>query len=250
MILIDDRAGSGHLHSPISARGIPATLTRLDFADVAFDGSGPQGSCAVGIELKRLDDLINSFQTRRFQAHQLPGMLQNYQRSILLVEGIYREAADGLIERGMLFGTRMNWLPHRSRMTYQRLEAGLHTLQFCAGVTVLKTRDTEHTIAEILRLYHWWQKPWGKHDSHKSAEKLLQVAGSQLLDPWFNRRRTPVEEVAMRVPGLGVKRVGDVARAFRSVRRMAWANEAAWRGVAGIGPKLAQKAVAYFKEER
>lgn len=250
MIHLDSRIGSVHLLDPLLALGLPAEETTLDFADIAFKGNGPSAECAVGIELKRVDDLIGSLSTQRFQVHQLPGLLKSYQWPILLVEGEYREAADGLLEKGVQFGGRTNWLRHRSSMTYARLEGTLTTLMFACGFRIIKTRNTEETVAEIARLYRWWQKPWDAHQSHHVGSKGGPVIEGQMLrDPWFNRDRYFVEAVAYQVPGLGPKRAIAAAKHFRSVRKMAWAPEKEWAKIPGVGKVLAAQARAAFIKE-
>jgi len=250
MIHLDSRIGSKHLLAPLQALGLPAETTTLEYGDIAFGGLGASGECAVGIEVKRLDDLVGSLSTKRFQVHQLPGLLAAYQWPILLVEGQYRESSDGLIEKGVQFGHRLNWLRHRSSMTYARLEGTLTTLMFACGFRIIKTRDTEETVAEVARLYRWWQKPWDAHQSHHVGSKGGPVLEGQLLrDPWFNRDRYFVEAVAYQVPGLGPKRAVAAAKHFRSVRRMAWAPEKEWTKVPGVGKVLAAQARAAFIKE-
>lgn len=250
MIHIDTRIGSRHLVAPLELRGLPVTQDTMEFGDIAFGGHDADGDTSVGIELKKLDDLINSLTTKRFQAHQLPGMLRTYPWPILIIEGLYRESSDGLIEKGVLFGPRLNWMRHRSSMTYQRLEGTLYTLTFATGVSVLKTRDHDHTVAEIARLYHWWSKPWEAHQSHKVSQKSAPALNQKaILDPWFNRDRYFPELVAMQIPSLGTKRAIAAARHFRSARRMTWASTKAWEEVPGVGKVLAQRAAEICRKE-
>ncbi len=250
MIHIDDRKGSQHLAPLLEARGLPVDLARMEFGDAAFNGSGPGGEASIGIELKKLDDLIGSLVTKRFQAHQLPGMLGLYRFPILIVEGMYREAPDGLIERGVRYGSRLNWMRHRSFLTYNQLEGMLYTLMFHTPFEIIKTHDTDHTVAEVARLYRRFQRPWTSHDSHKAIIKAVPVvASSELRDPWFNRDRYFPEGVALQVPGLGNKRAVAASRYFRSVARMAIAGPKTWRNVDGVGPKLAARASEIFKRE-
>lgn len=247
MIHLDSRVGSKHLLRPLTAMGLPAGLTGLDFGDIAFDGKGPDGSVPVGIELKRLDDLIGSLTTKRFQTHQLPGMLKTYKWPILIIEGQYRETHEGLIEKGVTFGSRLNWMRHRSTMTYQRLEGTLLTLTFCTGFRVIKTLDTQDTARTVARLYRWWQKDWTCHQSHKVGSKGGPAQeGAMLRDPWFNRDQYFVESVAFQVPGLGAKRASAAAHYFGSARRMAWASPKTWEKVPGVGKVLAKSAHEAF----
>jgi len=251
VIHLDSRVGSKHLRRPLTNMGLPAELTTLEFGDIAFEGNGASGPVPVGIELKRLDDLIGSLSTKRFQVHQLPGMLKTYQWPILIIEGQYRESAEGLIEKGVTFGSRLNWMRHRSLMTYQRLEGTLLTLTFCTGFRILKTLDTQDTARTVARLYRWWQKDWACHQSHKVGSKGGPAQeGAILRDPWFNRDQYFVESVAFQVPGLGTKRATAAARHFGSARRMSWASPAEWEKVPGVGKVLAKSAYEAFLRDR
>src|ERR1035437_1169131 len=66
MILIDKRIGSADLLAPLQAAGFDAQLVELAFGDLAFEGKGPNGTTLnVGVELKRLGDLVSSLRTGR-----------------------------------------------------------------------------------------------------------------------------------------------------------------------------------------
>src|SRR5574341_1238250 len=97
MILLDDRAGSKDL-APFMPKSVPFTLTRLEYGDVAFSGRGPSGVCTVGVEIKKIPDLVDCIYSGRFAGHQLPGMLDTYDYCYLLVEGATRAGKLGTLE--------------------------------------------------------------------------------------------------------------------------------------------------------
>lgn len=96
MILVDPRKG-GRKDLPDLTDLPPldssdvAIHSTLSSADVMFSGVGPGDSSRLtGIEMKRVDDLINSRQTGRLQDTQIPAMLREYDECWLLTYGRYR----------------------------------------------------------------------------------------------------------------------------------------------------------------
>jgi ERCC4-type nuclease len=89
VITIDRRTGSGEL-LPLFPKGV-AELGCLEYGDFAWIGKGPEGlPLAIGVERKQIHDLVNSMASGRLQAHQLPGMINTYKISYLVIEGIWR----------------------------------------------------------------------------------------------------------------------------------------------------------------
>ena len=110
MISVDDRIGSIELIPILQSAAQtlcsakhkvipPVTSTRLVAGDVCFDGNGQGGKrIAVGIERKRLRDMINSIRTGRYAGSQLPTMLDLYDDCYLIIEGYQRCGQDGELE--------------------------------------------------------------------------------------------------------------------------------------------------------
>jgi len=72
---IDKRDGSDYLCEPLKQLGL-RRISTSPFADLAFTGRGNDDApIEVGIEFKKLDDLVTSLRSGRLQGHQLPGML-------------------------------------------------------------------------------------------------------------------------------------------------------------------------------
>ena len=88
MILVDTRAGSNELIEPLLKAGLPVEEATLEFGDLAFLGRGEGGKkLTIGIEHKKMGDLVQSMTGGRLAGHQLPGMLGMYDRCWLIAEG-------------------------------------------------------------------------------------------------------------------------------------------------------------------
>lgn len=227
MLLVDPRAGSADYAPRLRDLGATVELVQMDAGDVAFYGSGH----AVGIELKKLGDLLNCITTGRFSGHQLPGLARDYTEAWLVVEGLWRPAADGVLETWQ----RGGWMPvkiGKRRWMWRELDAFLNTIEIKGGVRVKRTTSEDETARVVYGLYQWWQTA----DSHRSHLALNRAGRDQaiFIKPTFARR------VAAELPGVGFERSAAVAEAFPTVRAMIEADEQAWMRVDGIGKKLAK----------
>ena len=236
MILLDRRIGSSDLYQPLRAFGLPVELTTLDVGDVAWIGRGLEDApVPVGVEIKRIGDLLSSILSGRLSGHQLPQMVKQYVHTYLLIEGRYRVGEEGIIE--MRNGSV--WMPHqgtaRHPFTYRELEAFLTTLEIRAGVHLRRTVDRPETAALVHALYRWWtSKPLEDHGSHLAMHSAMRDS-NLIYKPTLKRR------VAAELPGVGVERSGAVADHFPSVKAMVEAEVKEWETIPGIGKTLARK---------
>ena len=188
----------------------------------------------IGVEIKRISDLLTSITTGRLSGHQLPKLVREYRHVWLLIEGQYRPGAEGLLE------TRQGaaWVPHalgRSPWTYREVEAYLTTLEVRAGVHVRRAYNKAETVALVAMLYQWWTaKAYDEHRAHKALHSPILDSGL-LYKPSLTRR------VAAELPGIGVGKSAAVAEHFKTVRAMVEADEDQWQQVDGIGKTLAKK---------
>src|SRR5437016_923212 len=106
ILLIDDRIGSRELLPHFKSFDVRTEVCHLESADAAFVGYGPDGPIYIGIERKVISDLVASIRSKRLSGHQLAGLIENYDVSILLVEGIYRPGANGELETVTHWGWR------------------------------------------------------------------------------------------------------------------------------------------------
>jgi ERCC4-type nuclease len=153
MVLVDQRTGSIELVPFLEREGLTARITSLQFGDFAFDGRGPgERLIAVGIERKRIRDLLNSIRNGRFAGHQSIGLRSCYECIFLIVEGILRpHPQSGLLEE--LRGR--SWVvcsEGQESWTYRALEAFLTTQELMAGIHVRRTRDEAETAAMVAHL--------------------------------------------------------------------------------------------------
>lgn len=225
MILVDDRVGSKDLVKPLKAAGLPAEKMRLDYADVAFNGRGPENSTlGIGIELKTLGDMVGSIRSGRFAGHQLPGLRDAYDRVWLMVEGLWRTDEQGLVCSYQ--GPRRGWRPIPGRITGNEFEKHLYSFELCGGVHVRHTIDRAGTVRALATLYRWWtDKPFESHSSHLAvhdAPTLVAVSDFRAA--------------VMKWPGIGMKASIAVEAHFKSsIRRAANASVDEWASIQTIG---------------
>ncbi len=245
-IAIDYRTGSKELVPLFLPYGIQPAITKLEFGDLAFEGNGPGGRCAVVIERKQVGELVSSIQSRRLSGHQMPGMAESYDYCYLIVEGIWRPGPDGELQIGQggfeaesSFGGRWVRGHGRAQFLYRSVDNYLATLELHAGVICRRTLSPTETVAMVVDLYHWWnEKLWEGHSSHLGVYAPAVVRKMNLS----RRRVSLAEKWAMQLPGVDTK-AERVAEYFRSARVMANAGVKDWLEINGIGPVIAKGAV-------
>ena len=265
-ITIDNRVGAVEL-----AKHLPPSLTRvqrLEFADIAFFGNGPNENdpggedipVPVGIERKALPDFINSMEDGRLAGHQLLGLRSHYQVVYLLIEGNWRAGADGVLEVLGMGGAgtggaggrkgkgsgRKTWRPYsyggRFRM-YRDIVNYANSLAIVCGVRVWRTSGIKESAEWILSTYRWWQKPWREHRSHLRfviggpASPLNPDNPVALSKPNLMRR------IAKELPGIGWEKSKALAAAFPTPMDLVLATESDLLAVPGIGKELAGRIV-------
>lgn len=245
MILVDSRIGSNDLVQVFRPWGIEAELTTLDYADCAFVGSGPNDTpVQVGIEIKRLNDLLQCITSGRLSGHQLPGLAAQYDHIWLVIEGVYRPSPrDGELEvprgRGVWDAVRLG----ARHYMYRDVEHYLTTLEMRGGVHLRHTRDRDETARVVAALYSWWtNKEWDEHRAHLAIDTARDTA--LLVRPSLVRR------VAAELPGIGLEKSGQVSAKFKTVRDLANADEHAWREIPGVGKVLSKRVVAAINGEK
>lgn len=232
IILVDDRAGSKELADLLN----DSILTTLEYGDVAFMGNGPTGEIKIGAERKAINDLIQSINSGRLSGHQLPGLLETYDKVYLLVEGYWRaNRKDGRVE--VLRHGKFKPLGD-SKFTSKRVWGYLTALNASTGVTVFTTSDMGETALLIEELHQWWNQKWEKHHSATMMNKLNPPTA--YLRPG---KPSLIRRIAVELPGIGYYRVRNVEEAFgESVKKMFEASEEEWLDIKGIGKITAKNA--------
>ena len=248
-IYLDSRVGSRELAPLFRPYGIQPKLRELEFGDIAFEGNGPAGRCAICIERKVIADLVACIEDRRLSGHQLPGMAEQYDYVYLVVEGLWRPGPEGGLQMGkaQFNGERTlggYWFSSRQRLLYRAVNNYLTTLELRAGVVYRRTLSPEETVAMTVDLWRWWQeKAWDEHSSHLAVYAPARTAeGRGRLQ--LMRREVPLaERWALQMEGVGQKLAGEVARHFGSAQALANATEKDWQQIDGVGKVTARKAV-------
>lgn len=240
MLLVDRRAGSCELVAPLRKKGLDVVETELEFGDVAFSGKGSGGADVhIGIEYKRLGDLVSSMRTGRLEGHQLLGMrgagphdLPLYDFAYLLVEGdILYDGRGVLLERKVRRG-RTELVPLHGTMNVAEFKKRLHVLHLRGGLNTLYARTLAQSVDELEILYRvWTDKALDEHSSH------LAIYNAPPLTPVSQCRRT-----LSTLPGLGVARSAGAARTFGSIRAAVCASVAEWADVDVDGRRLGEAA--------
>jgi len=237
MILVDSRVGSVELAVILRNLGLKAELTTLDAGDFAFEGKGPQGNCMVGVERKRIRDLLNCIDDGRFAGDQQHKMIDYYPMfRFLIVEGLFRPSPDGLLleRQGKL------WVHPTGRpVLYEKLFNFMSSVSVIAGTHCIISSNMAETAHQISALFKWFQKHW---EQHTSMLEVHRVALPQFTKPSFERR------VASQIDGIGVNRSIECEKYFKTVPKMINAGEEEWINI--VGARTAQKIVRQIHGKR
>lgn len=217
--------------------GVRAEKTDLSYGDFAFEGFG---GVAIGVERKRLHDMIGCIEDSRYSAHQRLGMKKLYTESWLLIEGAWRpHDPKGLLMEGNNAGQWWECRPAGRPTMYAKLRRYLFSVER-AGVPIIYTRDVWHTAYDICELYHYYQK---KH--HTSMREIQKP-----LIPTLNRKPSVTRKWAEALDGVGLVHGEEAERLFRNPIALAQSSELEWMGIPGIGPKTAKSIIEQIEGKR
>lgn len=242
-IYVDTRVGSKEIIPYFRPYGdIDVEPTTLEAADFCFCGYGPDGDVLVGIERKRLSDLIQSMRDRRLSGAQLPKLFDNYQYVYLIVEGMWRAGKSGILEHFHGKGWEVyGGSGGRKPIMYAEVDNYLNSLSLRTGIHVKRSGTEGETAAQIVNLYKHFQKEWDKHTAHNQV--YAPVPEPKKVG-WLREQWTADQELvrafAAQIPGID-RKCDAVARRFKTVGEMVMARQAHWMEVDGIGKVLAER---------
>lgn len=242
MILVDLKGDKKDKHpgldmlNHIRRSGVSCEPDNLLYADACFEGRGPLGTVCVGIERKALHDMLQCIDDARYTGHQRIGMKQMYAVSVLAIEGHWRpHDGDGHLMEGFNGGVSWGYCKYRSQRTmYAKLYRYLISVAL-SGVIVTYSRDVQHTAANILEWFHYFQKKW---DGHTSLQEMQSLA-----IPTLNAKPSLVRRWANDLDSIGTKLSEDAEALFKTPIKLATSEETDWLRIRGIGPKTAQEIV-------
>lgn len=242
VVLIDTREGSKDLinHVPLSVYG---QLCSLDSADVLITGNGPTGPVTIGVEVKKVGDLLSSLNTGRLQT-QVVRMMDTYTYNYLLCVGVYKPGDDAHSTLLVPAGGK-SWRPYKlgnRTIPYGYLESAIVELQLL-GITYKQVYDIPTACQWIGVLARWWFKPWNDHSLFRTLDKSTRPNddGPRVaLLPNIDQGTRLRMRVASAFDGMGFERSLSAAQHFPSVVDMVNADRREWLNVPGIGRVLAQ----------
>lgn len=240
MIIVDDQSGSSTLFPFIRNLTSDALMSRIDtgFGDIMWIGNGPDDTeLRVGVEYKKIDDVLTCMVDGRYTGHQAGGMIDNYDRRYLLVEGRIRcDRNTGIMQK--LSGDRWRDISRAGRgFTYRELYHWFTTVEEMTQTRVVLTYD-EHESARWAVMKHSWyvNKAWNEHTAFHQFHEI-QPPTASIVPPSLIRR------VAKELPDIRWERSIAVEAKFPSVREMINANVQTWQTIEGIGKTIANRVV-------
>lgn len=238
---IDTRAGSKDLIVPLRMAGVQVEEAILPYGDVEILGNGPGGPVLLGVEYKKLGDLLDSMRSGRF-ADQLRGMRETYNINWLLVEGRMTGVERGEFLKIKVGGKQYrHWVQRPGRFSYQEVVGWSLTMSLKGGCLLWRTEDISETVEWLRCVDNWFtSKDWENHRAHLDWYSP-SPEGNPFEEPSL------VQKVAAVLPGLGSSRSRNVASHFGSVRAMIMADEKEWSKIDGVGIKTAKKLVEILK---
>ena len=225
MILVDYRQGSQELIAPLKRLGLPVDETTLEFGDVAFEGRGIKGApVSIGVEVKKLPELVASLRSGRLQGHQLPGMCQSYDYRWLLIEGDLQFDQKGALLRR---AGRRSWAPIPGQMSIGELFKRLHVMHLCAGLVPLWAADQRATIVQLEMLYRvWTDVDLDEHNSHLGTYRPPSILPL-----------SPMRTTLQTLPQVGPAASLAAQKKFKSIKRAVNANTDEWASLLLVSPE-------------
>ena len=236
-LLVDDRAGSHELVKPLRKLGLPVEETRLESADVMFEGRGEGGRpVLVGIEYKKLGELVQALRTERLQGHQLLKMQAAYDFNYLLIEGEVLYGPSGILVQPSGY-RRGQTRPIPGKMGVAELLKRLHVLHLRGGLISLWATTKEESYQHISALYRVWTDC--ALDEYKSH---IAIYRPPALAP-ISQFRTFVQSL----DGISFGTSKAIEAHFNgSIKAAVNASWEEWLKIDGIGTKLATSITKTF----
>jgi hypothetical protein len=231
-MLIDHRVGAVELTKYVKTKH---EVTKLEFADVCLLGNGPDGMVSVGIERKRLRDLLDSINSGRLSGHQLIGLTNAYNYIYILVEGIFKIGKDGYIRRPKGRGWVVCQFGNGDPIKYQYVTNYLNTLSIFARTIIHFTPSILASGLWLDGLYSWWTKPWKDHKSHMQFYSERPPARAFFKTPKL------VVRMVKEIEGVGWDRAKAIGRVYPDVMSLAFSSVEDLVKIPGIGKKTAVK---------
>jgi ERCC4-type nuclease len=206
----NEKSGVNMLSLVRSHRDHPTALPKhLPSGDFCFAGEGPKGPCLVGIERKRIKDMLSSIRTGRM-AEQLVAMLNHYDYSFLILEGTFRTNwYSGVLEDK--YGRDYSPVTvGKSTFLGLELESALSSIVTCTPVRYIRTRSDRETVDWLISLNHAFSKPWD--------QQLAKITAIHQPEQYATvGKASTIRRVGHALSGLGWERSGTLEQNYNSV---------------------------------
>lgn len=246
-----------------SCRCTGKSLFTLSSGDICFTGIGPgESSILIGIEVKSIEDLLSSLQSKRLQ-DQLKRMAIDYTIRRLLCYGRYKpgpndsiliweEKKEKVDKNGKSYFLPAKWTESYSGYKYSMFSRFLVSPSFTNLFIYDHVESQSDAARWIYETYKEWNKPWKSHKSMRSGmngekrretesksspississstgrhDKNTSALGVSLSLP--NKRIEQNISFACSLPGIKFDRANAIARHFYNVEEMVKADVHQW----------------------
>ena len=206
----NEKSGTDMLSLVQSHRDHPTVLPKhLPVGDFCFTGEGPKGPALIGVERKRIKDMLSSVRTGRM-AEQLVGMLNHYDYSFLVLEGTFRTNwYSGILEDK--YGRDYSPVTvGKSTFLGLELESTVSSILATTPVRYIRTRNERETVEWLISLNHAFSKPWDR--------QLAKVAAIHQPEQYATvGKASTLRRVGHALSGLGWERSGVLEQNYNSV---------------------------------
>jgi ERCC4-type nuclease len=165
----------------------------------------------------------------RLYGHQIPGMLDLYDFSYLLVEGEVRQSPNGAGALEEFYHGRWCSVSFGSRgCTWAEFDHFLCVVEVRTPIRIRRTKSPEESARDLVSLWHYWSdKLWEEHRSHKTFNS--EPHRVLMMKPCL------VARVAKELDGIGWDKASAVASHFPDVLSMVSAPPSEWEKISGQG---------------
>lgn len=245
LLYIDGREGSKQFATKFNQEEV--VVTHLDYADIMFTGNGPDGDWVIGIEYKKLDDVVQCIKSGRFTGTQLPGMMRTYDICFLLVEGIPK--AD---DQGQLISYKGRNVTYRMGLPYQAYDNFLSSVSLfsslagkpCIVKTVANERESVRVITDLYKLF---EKKWDEHVSMSKPDQTkmqrvtydLSVVQIQPVDPEYPQY--VLRKALFQIDRVGWDVAGTLSEKFGTIEKALAVSQKEWQAIDGVGTVMADR---------
>lgn len=189
--------------------------TPLPAGDFRFIGQGPASPVLIGVERKRMSDLLNSKRQGRLSGEQLPKLHQHYDYYYLIIEARWKadwHTGELLEKRGR------DWLPGFRGGTKNGIFTALELQSYLADITakspiqIIHTEDPRGTIDQVVALSYAWSKPWNSRHHHSDIHRPAQYAEIE--------KSSTVRRLSYSLTDIGWEKSREIEGEFDSVGEM------------------------------